>query len=191
MDDTDALVLAILVGTSREGRESIKAARWVAEFARQRQGVEVVFVDPTELHLPSDGDEIRDPKYTEITARADAFYVVTPEYNHSYPGSLKRMLDSEYGNYLHKPIGTAGVSSGIFGGARCCEALIPVYHKLGLVVIQPEVYFPKVGELFDEQGNLKLEHVERYTASVGKALDELLWYARLLKRARAAAPEQA
>ncbi|HLZ15273.1 MAG TPA: NAD(P)H-dependent oxidoreductase [Candidatus Saccharimonadales bacterium] len=183
MDET--LVLAILLGTSREGRESIHAAKWVAEQAGKREGVEVIFVDPAELNLPSDGDKIRDPKYTEITARADAFYVVTPEYNHSFPGSLKRMLDSEYENYLHKPVGTAGVSSGMFGGARCCEALLPVYHKVGLVIISPEVYFPKVTELFDEQGNLKPEHVERYTASVGKALDELLWFARMLKRARA------
>ncbi|HUS26391.1 MAG TPA: NAD(P)H-dependent oxidoreductase [Nevskiaceae bacterium] len=180
----EKLVIAILAGTSREGRESIKAAKYVAEFGRQQPGVEIVFVDPNELNLPHDGDRLRDPRYSDITKRADAFFIVTPEYNHGYPGSLKRMLDSEYDNYFHKAVVTAGVSSGPWGGVRVCEAILPVVHRLGLVPILPEVYFPKIQELFDEQGNLKPENAERYTKTLQKAYDELIWMAKALKTAR-------
>ena len=93
----DKITVAVLAGTIRAQRESIKAARFVADFARKLEGVEVIFVDPTEFNFPGDGNdpEGKDPRYTEIVKRADAFFIVTPEYNHSFPGSLKRMLDSE------------------------------------------------------------------------------------------------
>lgn len=186
MNESDSLVIAVLAGTKREGRESIKAARWVAELGRKQPGVEIVFVDPNDLQLPPDGapEDGSDPKYSEITAHADAFFIVTPEYNHSFPSSLKRMLDSEYENYKHKAAIVAGVSSGMWGGVRVCEALLPVCHKVGLVNIQRELYFPKVQELFDEQGNLKPEYAATYTKSAQAAYDELIWMAKALKTAR-------
>lgn len=182
----DKVTLAVLAGTAREKRESIKAARWVADFAAQRPELEVIFVDPAELTFPNDGNDTegKNPQYTDIVARADAFYIVTPEYNHSFPGTLKRMLDSEYGNYLHKPVAIAGCSNGPWGGVRVCEALLPVCHKVGLVNIQPELYFPFVQNIFDETGYMKLDYVERYTKNTNRALDELVWFARLLKSAR-------
>jgi len=181
----DKINIAVLLGTSREGRESIKAAKWVADQFAKRGDMEVTFVDPAELNLPHDGDEERDAHFSEITAKADAFYVVTPEYNHSFPGSLKRMLDSEYDNYFHKVIGTAGVSSGQWGGVRVCEALIPVYHRLGLTIIMPELYFPNIQKLFDENGNLAADATERYATNIKKVGDELVWMAKALKAARA------
>jgi NAD(P)H-dependent FMN reductase len=182
----EKITLAVLAGTAREKRESIKAARWVADFAAQRPELEVILVDPAELEFPNDGNDTegKNPRYSEITAKADAFYIVTPEYNHSFPGTLKRMLDSEYGNYLHKPVAIAGCSNGPWGGARVCEALLPVCHKVGLVNIQPELYFPFVQNIFDDAGQMKPEYTERYAKNTGKALDELLWYARVLKAAR-------
>jgi len=180
------ITMAILLGTTRVARQSIKAARFVESIARQLDGVEVVFVDPAELNLPHDGDEndVEDKRYAEITARADAFYIVTPEYNHSFPSSLKRMLDSEYDNYTNKAAGVAGVSSGMWGGVRVCEAVQPVLHKLGLKLIQSEVYFPHVEGLFDEQGVMQPDQVDAYTAKVRKALDELAWLARTLRAGR-------
>lgn len=166
---------------------SITAAKWVAEQGRKRDDVEVVFVDPRDFDLPGDGntdEKSRDSRYTEITAQADAFYVVTPEYNHSFPGSLKRLLDSEYENYFHKPVATAGVSNGPWGGVRACEALLHVYHTMWMVAVKPELYFPKVQELFDESGNLKPEHEARYEKAVNAAYDELVWFAKALKTAQ-------
>jgi NAD(P)H-dependent FMN reductase len=183
----DTVKLAILVGTAREKRESINAARWLTDFAAQRSELEITLVDPAEFNFPNDGNDTegKDPRYTDIVAQTDAFYIVTPEYNHSFPGTLKRMLDSEYANYLHKPVAIAGCSNGPWGGVRVCEALLPVCHKVGMVNIQPELYFPMIQNIFDEHGQMKPEYIERYSKNANRALDELIWFARLLKPARA------
>ena len=179
------LTIAVICGTKREGRLSINAANWVAEQGRKRGDIDIIFVDPKDYDLPPDGapEDGENPKYKEITAKADAFYVVTPEYNHSIPSSLKRLLDSEFGNYKHKPVATAGVSDGPWGGVRVCEALLPVYHTMWMIPIKPELYFPKVQEIFDEQGVMKPDYVAMQTKNVTKAY-ELIWMARALKIAR-------
>ncbi len=179
-----SITIAVLAGTIRERRESIKAARYVAERGRQLTDVEIILVDPIEFHFPADGLDDKDPRYSEITAKADAFFIVTPEYNHGYPGSLKRMLDSEYDNYHRKPVALAGVSNGSWGGVRVCEALLPVCHRLGLVNIHPEVYFPRIQEVFDENGQISPEHAEQYEQSIARAFEELIWFASILKTAR-------
>lgn len=182
----DKVTVAVIAGTSRAERESIKAARYVADFARRYEGVGVLFADPRELTFPDEGNKLpnKDARYTDIVTRADAFCIITPEYNHSFPGSLKRMLDSEYDVYRRKPVAVAGVSNGPWGGVRVCEALLPVCHRLGLVNIQPELYFPEVQHIFDEAGVMKPEYVERYDTNTGIWLNELLWFARFLKTAR-------
>ena len=75
------LTVAVLAGTTRVQRESIKAAHYVADFARRLEGVEVIFVDPVDFNFPGDGNdpEGKDPRYSEIVAKADAFFIVTPE----------------------------------------------------------------------------------------------------------------
>lgn len=183
----EKVVIAVICGTSRTGRESIKAAEWVAAQGRARPDTEIIFVDPKDFTLPGDGnkDELsRDERYGAITARADAFYIVTPEYNHSFPGSLKRLFDSEFASYKHKPVALAGVSDGPWGGVRACEALLHVCHTAWMVNIKPELYFPKVKEMFDESGALKPEYSEMQIKNVQAAYDELIWFAKLLKSAR-------
>ena len=183
----DKVTIVVICGTKRSGRQSIKAAEWVAEQGRNRSDTEIIFVDPNDFDLPGDGnkdEQSRDPRYTEITAKADAFYIVTPEYNHSFPGSLKRLFDSEFANYKHKPVALAGVSDGPWGGVRACEALLHVCHTAWMINIKPELYFPKVPEMFDEAGKLKDEYVEMQTKNVQAAYDELVWFAKLLKPAR-------
>jgi len=125
--------------------------------------------------------EGKDARYTELTKWADGFFVVTPEYNHSIPGSLKRMLDSELENYIHKPLAMAGVSAGPWGGVRAIESLVPMAREMGLVVTATDVQFPSVSKLFDENGKL-LD--EKYIKRAGRAYTELIWMARALKRAR-------
>lgn len=180
------LTIAVLAGTTRERRESIKAAKYVAEFGARLPGVEIIFVDPKTFNFPGDGNdpEGKDSRYSDITARADAFFIVTPEYNHSFPGSLKRMLDSELENYNHKPVAFAGCSNGGWGGVRAVESLVPAIRETGLVALSWDVYFPRVQDIFDEQGIMKPEHVERYERNLGKLYDELVWMARLFKDAR-------
>lgn len=184
----EQITIAVLAGTTRAQRRSIKAAHYIADFGRQLPDVEIIFVDPTNFTFPGDGNdpEGKDPRYSEITAMADAFFVVTPEYNHSFPGSLKRMLDSELANYNHKPVAFAGVSDGNWGGVRAVEALLTAVRETGLVALSWDVYFPRVQDIFDEAGNIQDSHRERYERNLGKLYGELLWMARLFKSAREA-----
>lgn len=181
------ITLAVLGGTTRVQRESIKAAHYVADLAAKLPDVEVIFVDPKDFNFPGDGNdpEGKDPRYTEIVKRADAFFIVTPEYNHSFPGSLKRMLDSELSLYNHKPVAFAGASNGNWGGVRAVESLLTAVRETGLVALSWDVYFPYVQKIFNEQGDINEEYRERYEKSLGKLFTELLWFARMLKTARA------
>ena len=182
----EKLTIAVLAGTTRVQRESVKAARYIADFAARLEGVEIIFVDPKDFNFPGDGNdpEGKDPRYSEIVAKADAFFIVTPEYNHSFPGSLKRMLDSELALYNHKPVALAGASDGNWGGTRAVEALVPAIRETGLVVLSWDVYFPYVDKMFEPDGSIKDEYRERYEKSLGKLFNELLLFARLFKQIR-------
>jgi len=182
----DHLTIAVLAGTTRAKRESIKAARYVAEFGSRQPNVDVIFVDPLDFNFPGDGNdpEGKDPRYTEIVAKADAFFIITPEYNHSFPGSLKRMLDSELALYNHKPVAFAGASNGNWGGVRAVESLLTAVRETGLVAMSWDVYFPRVQDIFDESGTIRPEYSTRYETNLQKLYDELFWFARLLKSAR-------
>ena len=182
----EPLTIAVLAGTTRQQRESIKAARYIADFARQLDSVEVIFVDPMDFNFPGDGNdpEGKDPRYTAIVEKADAFFIVTPEYNHSFPGSLKRMLDSELELYNHKPVAFAGASNGNWGGVRAVESLLTAVRETGLVALSWDVYFPYVQNIFTEDGSIKEEYRERYEKSLSKLFAELLLFARTFKQLR-------
>lgn|SRR5487761_1267062 len=182
----EPITIAVIEGTIREKRESIKASRYIAEFGRKQPGVELIFVDPVDFNFPGDGNdpEGKDPRYSEISAKADGFFIITPEYNHSFPGSLKRMLDSELQTYNHKPVAFAGVSNGSWGGTRAIESLVPAIRETGLVALSWDIYFPRIQDLFDETGQLKPENRESYDTNLQKLYDELIWMARLFKTAR-------
>ena len=180
------LRIVVLAGTTRQQRRSIHAARLVYRVGQSIDDIEVKLADPAEFHLPGDGNdhEGKDPKYTELTSWADGFFVVTPEYNHSFPGSLKRLLDSELANYIHKPVAFAGASSGHWGGVRAIEALVSSVREMGLAPTFTDVQFPNVQDLFDATGHLKPEHIERYDKVILKAYSELIWMAKTLKWGR-------
>lgn len=180
------LFVLIIEGTTRPKRLSIHAAKLIESLAKNRDDIEVQLVEPSDFTLPYDGndDENKDPHYTELTAKADAFFIVTPEYNHSFPGTLKRLLDSELKNYIHKPVAFAGVSNGGWGGVRAIESLVNAVREMGLVATFTDSHFPRVQDLFNENGELLPEHKERYEGIITRALDELVWMAKTLKAGR-------
>lgn len=183
------LYIPVLAGTTREQRKSIFAARLVAEVGNTFDDIEAEVIDPKDFNFPGDGNdpEGKDSHYTEITKRADGFFIVTPEYNHSFPGSLKRMLDSELKNYIHKPVAYAGVSSGQWGGVRAIEQLVGAVREMGLVSTFTDVQFPKVQELFNENGELQNEAYKEY---VKGAWTELIWITKVLKAGRENEPSK-
>ncbi len=183
MSDQEKLFILVLQGTVRPGRRSIDVARLVTKLGDEQDEIRVELVDPAEYEFPKDGndEEVKDPRYSALTKRADGFFVVVPEYNHGYPGTLKRMLDSELENYIHKPVAFAGVSAGRWGGVRAIEALVPIVREMGMVATFTDVQFPSVGDLFDKDGNL-LD--EAYIRRVNRTYTELIWMARVLRWGR-------
>jgi NAD(P)H-dependent FMN reductase len=177
------LFIPLILGTARQGRESERAARFVFEQTKKRAGVETELIDVRTLPMKLDdaGEQMKDPEFASTIERCDGLIIVTPEYNHAYPGLLKHALDMCLKEYIHKAVGVCGVSGGPFGGTRVIEALLPVMRELGLVMIFEDVNFGKIGTLFDERGNL-LD--ESYIRRVDKFLDELIWMARVLRHGR-------
>lgn len=178
------LKLAIVHGTKRENNKSQYVSRHIQRVAEASGDWDVTYVDPNELNLPYDGNDEngRDPKYTQITAEAEAFVFVTPEYNHSFSSTLKRVIDSELKNYIHKPVAVAGVSSGRFAGVRAVAALAEVLREVGLVMTYQDIL---VGDSYnaynEETGEAQNEQIEE---SIIKALAELKWMAETLKYGR-------
>src|ERR1041384_8236844 len=177
------LFIPVILGTARQGRESEHAARFVFERTKGRAGVETEFIDVRTLPMKLDdaGEQMKDAKFSATIERCDGLIVVTPEYNHSFPGLLKHALDMNLKEYIHKAVGICGVSAGPFGGARGIENLLPGMRELGLVAIFEDVNFGKVGTLFDDQGKL-LD--QSYVRRVDKFLNELIWMARVLRHGR-------
>lgn len=177
------LFIPILLGTTRPQRASFKVAKLIEQVGKTIDEITVELVDPADYHFPFDGNDAatKDPRYSALTKKADGFFIVTPEYNHSFPGTLKRMLDSELAHYIHKPVAFAGVSDRIFGGARAIESLTPVVRELGLVATFSDLYFPEVHKLFDEKGEIK---DKSYIQRIERGYTELIWMAKALKWGR-------
>jgi len=177
------LFIPLILGTARQERQSEHVGRFVFEQTRKRAGVETELIDVRSLPMRLDdaGEQMKDQKFASIIERCDGLIIVTPEYNHGYPGLLKHALDMNLKEYIHKAVGVCGVSAGPFGGARVIENLLPVMRELGLVTIFEDVNFGNVGKLFDEQGNLLDQN---YVRRVDKFLDELIWMSRVLRHGR-------
>ena len=177
------LCIPVILGTTRKGRMSAHAARFVADQIRQRGNIVTDVIDISELPLPVDdaGEGIRTPAFSEAMIRADAIVIVAPEYNHSFPGLLKHVLDSCLKEYIHKAAGIVAVSAGSFGGTRVIQSFLPVLRELGLVSIFWDVNFGSVGKVFGESGRLLDQTFVRRTE---KFLDELVWMAKTLRYGR-------
>jgi len=178
------LFIPVILGTVRKGRASENVAKFVLGEVQKREGVETELIDIRDLNFPitDAGEQIKDAKFSAICERADGFVIVTPEYNHGYPGMLKHVLDSNLKEYIHKAVGVCGVSAGGFGGTRVIEAMLPVLRELGLVTIFWDGNFSGAQKLFDVEGKILDEatHVKR----IDKFLGELIWMSKVLRYGR-------
>jgi NAD(P)H-dependent FMN reductase len=183
MDTNQSIFIPVILGTTRQGRMSEYAAKFVVEEVTKRDGVNTELIDIRKIPMPvtDAGESIKNHEFSETMMRADALIIVVPEYNHGYPGLLKHVLDSCLKEYIHKAVGICGVSAGPFGGTRVIQNLIPVMRELGLVTIFWDVNFSNVQTIFDESGKL-LD--EAYIRRVDKFLKELIWMAKVLKHGR-------
>lgn len=183
----DKLNIVVIASTTRKLRKSIHAAKLVYEVGKEFKEINPIFVDVVDFFpLPGEGndEESKDPRWIDINKKADGYFIVAPEYNHSFPGSLKMLLDNDLGNYTHKPVNLAGVSSGQFGGARMIENILNPLRQMGFIVTFSDIYFSYVQKLFPDNAESSREDIEKQKTRIRKAYKELIWMAKTLKWGR-------
>ncbi|MET1075549.1 MAG: NAD(P)H-dependent oxidoreductase [Umezawaea sp.] len=189
---TTPLRLAIIASSTRDGRFGPTVASWFTDLARLRADLDVAVVDLAETPLPatmsgtpSAEDAALLGAVTPTLEAADAFVVVTPEYNHSYPASLKNAIDWHFTPWRAKPVGFVSYG-GVSGGLRAVEHLRQVFAELHAVTIRDTVSFHGAGALFDGDG--KPKEPEGCGRAADVLLDQLVWWGDALRAARAKNP---
>ncbi|GHJ98692.1 FMN reductase [Streptomyces sp. Y2F8-2] len=194
MENTHKLV--IIVGSVREGRFGPVVASWVADQARAHGGFDVEVVDLADVEVPLAlpavppkfaGDDYPRPAgmepLTSALDGADAFVIVTPEYNHSYPASLKAAIDWHFTHWTAKPVAFVSYG-GAAGGRHAVLHLENVLTELHAVTIRDGLAFPNYFTAWRDGQPLDPE-APGYAKTL---LDQLTWWAGALRTAREAAP---
>lgn len=175
------LFIPLVLGSARDGRESEKVARFVYGELVALGICETQFIDVRDFLFGKtvDESEVQVKVWQGIALKADGFIIVSPEYNHSFPGELKILLDSLDEEYIGKPVGLCGVSSGQFGGARMIDHIKPVLIELGMVPLRTCIHFPKVEELMFHTDSA---HDEVYKKRIARLVEEVISIAMRLKK---------
>jgi NAD(P)H-dependent FMN reductase len=186
----ESLDLLVFYGSVRPTRQGIKAARFIRAECAER-GHQATLVDPLEEGLPLLGRMYKEYAPGEAPAglerlagrikKADAFIIVSGEYNHSIPPALSNTLDHFLEEYFWRPSAIVCYSAGAFGGVRAAMQLRAMLCELGTPSIPSLLPIPHVQDAFDERDQPK---DAAYHQRAARFLSELEWYARALKTAR-------
>ncbi|WP_430479638.1 NADPH-dependent FMN reductase [Streptomyces sp. P11-1] len=180
--------VAVILGSNREGRFGPVVADWFLGRAGRYEGIETELVDVGAARLPdalsfSPGPEeaARVGAVSGRLAAADAFVVVTPEYNHSFPAPLKNLIDWHHTEWQAKPVAFVSYG-GRSGGLRAVEQLRQVFAELHAVSVRETVSFHGAHALFDGDGNHR--DPAEADGAVKALLDQLVWWGEALREAR-------
>ncbi|NED15595.1 NAD(P)H-dependent oxidoreductase [Streptomyces sp. SID9124] len=186
------LKVAVILASNREGRFAPVIADWFLAHADDHPAIETEVVDVAALELPTALAYRLDPDTRELLADlsarldgADAFVVVTPEYNHSYPAPLKNLIDWHRAEWHAKPVAFVSYG-GVSGGLRAVEHLRQVFAELHAVSIRDTVSFHNAGAQFDDGGRHR--DPAGPDAAAKSLLDQLVWWGRALRDARRSHP---
>ena len=187
---SESLFIPVILGTGREGRRSEHVAHFVHELVTKQENVTTELIDVRDYAQPTTVvDWMEDASSTEPwvakATEADGFIIVSPEYNHFFPGELKILLDQTLAPYHRKPAGLAMTANGNWGGTRAGEHLRAYVVRLGMVATHPSAHFPSLAENFAEDGTPK--DPETMAEHTQPMIDEVVWYAQALKGPREAA----
>lgn len=185
--------LKIIVASTRPGRKGPAIAAWIQEIAKQQPEFTVELLDLAEINLPF-MDEPNHPrlqqyehehtkKWSRTIDAADAFIIVTPEYNHGFPAPLKNALDYLLKEWAYKPVGLVSYG-GIAGGTRSIQLLKPVLTALKLVPLAEAVNIPFFAKYLDDQEGFVAD--ETLIGSANHLMTELLHWTKALKPMRTA-----
>ncbi|WP_413757111.1 NADPH-dependent FMN reductase [Streptomyces sp. MMBL 11-3] len=186
------LKVAVILGSNREGRFGPVVADWLLGRFRDRDDLVAEVVDTADAGLPTALSSSPSPevaaelaKVTPGLAAADAFVVLTPEYNHSFPASLKALIDWHYEEWRAKPVAFVSYG-GVSGGLRAVEQLRLVFAELHAVTVRDTVSFHNAGASFDDAGRHRDPAAP--DAAAKAMLDQLAWWASALRTAKEARP---
>ncbi|MFI6348891.1 NADPH-dependent FMN reductase [Streptomyces sp. NPDC050560] len=187
-DTTTPVHTLVVVGSNRDGRFGSVVAEWLLAGLRGRTDLALDVLDLADHELPTRLGAPPAALASDITpklAAADAFVILTPEYNHSFPASLKSLIDWHFTEWQAKPVGLVSYG-GVSGGLRAVEHLRQVFAELHAVTVRDTVSFHNAGGLFDEHG------AHRDPAAADAALatmaDRLVWWAEALREAKSRRP---
>lgn len=188
--------LQIIVGSTRPGRSSDRVATWVANEAKSAFD-EVEIIDLKEYTLPF-FDELISPQYNpsrepseevkrwlDKVAEADAYLLVTPEYNRSTSAVLKNALDHLAFQFAKKPVAIVG--HGVLGGAQAVSHLRGIIPQLMAVSVPAVTYVQMAASIIDESGKLADDAAANPygpLAALKATLEDTKWYAAALSAAR-------
>jgi NAD(P)H-dependent FMN reductase len=169
--------LMIIIGTTRPGRAGLPIAEWFASRAKQHGGFDVTVADLAEIDLPL-LDEPNHPRLKQYTREhtrdwsatvdaADAFVIVTSEYNSGYPAPLKNAIDYLNDEWRDKPVGFVSYG-GVSAGTRAVQQLKQVVTTLRMLPVADSVNIPFVTQFLDASGTL------RPNATLNQAADAML-----------------
>ena len=185
-----SLHIAILYGSVREARAGIRLVRFL-DGALRRRGHETSIVDAAEYRLPLLDRMYKEyapgtappviERLAELYRRADAFAVVSGEYNHGIPPALKNLLDHFLEEYFFRPSAIVCYSAGQFGGVRAAMQLRMTLAELGMPSIPSLLPVPRIQEAFTPDGEPTDPSFERRTE---RFFREFEWYADALRQAR-------
>lgn len=178
-----AIRVAVIYGSTRQGRFCDTVVNWVAAQIWSRGGFTLDLIDPGESAWPRWHEFETSPALDALSRRlqqADAFVVVTPEHNHGYPASLKYLMDMTSRAWRAKPVAFVSYG-GISGGLRAVEQLRQVVAELHAMSVRHSTSFAYAPEQFDAEGQV-LD--ERALHSITKLLSQLRWWAVALREAR-------
>jgi len=182
------LKIALIYGSTRPGRLCDKVASWTAAQISATHAFELDVIDPASPEARSSdqsGGSLDLAWLRQHIGAANAFIIVTPEYNHGYPASLKSLIDSVGSEWHAKPVAFVSYG-GISGGIRATEQLRQVFAEVHAVTIRDSVTFSLAWEQFDADGALK--NPDRATRQMQTVLKRLAWWASALREARTAVP---
>jgi NAD(P)H-dependent FMN reductase len=189
--ETD-LKLGVILASTREGRRGEGYARWIHALLSEREGIALDLLDLRDWRLPSYDlaapPAVAEKSYTDPTARGwvakiaalDGYVIVTPEYNHGYPGGLKNAIDHAFASWANKPVAFVSYG-GTASGARAVEQLRLVAIELRMVPIRDEVNVRLIGVSLDEKGRPTDPFYAKRAATM---IDTLLWWTRVTKEGR-------
>ncbi|MFF2845897.1 NADPH-dependent FMN reductase [Streptomyces sp. NPDC058001] len=185
---TRPLRLAVVIGSNREGRFGPVVADWLLAQVDAHPDLVADVIDVAGADLPtalsgSPSAEVAAElaKVTPKLSAADAFVVLTPEYNHSYPAALKNLIDWHFTEWQAKPIGFVSYG-GVSGGLRAVEHLRQIFAELHAMTVRDCVSFQHAGAHFDKEGNHRDPTAPTQAAKA--MLDQLTWWGRALREAK-------